>query len=130
MSLDEKLVKMVYVKYQDEPRKKEIPTQDLQYQAYTELKGTLPKEQFNELLHIFVDIVVDIFADRKELPERIKDEWVAAGMPDIKKFVWEKWSKEVFKLVNDKDEPRRIFVSLDSTGKTPPLLYKNGKVSR
>ena len=119
MSLDENLVKIIYEKYKG-PRDEEIMMQDLQYKAYTELKGTLTQEQFNRLLHNFVDIVIDTFADRTELPPRLKDEWVAAGMPNIKKFVWEKWSKEVFKLVNHKDEPRRIFVSLDSTSQKSP----------
>lgn len=116
MSLDEGLVKHVYQKYKGVvSNKKNIEkTEDsLQYQSYKELDGKLTLTQFDILLHKFVEITVDTFSDRNELPPQLKEEWIACGSPPIRKFVWDKWSKEVFKFINHEDEPRRIFVALD-----------------
>ena len=116
MSLDENLVKKVYAKYKgvlSGSTNIDKIEDTLQYQSYKDLNGQLTRSQFDILLHKFVEITVDTFSDRKELPPKLKAEWIEAGMPHIRKFVWDKWSKEVFKFVNHEDEPRRIFVSLD-----------------
>ena len=116
MSLDEKLVKDIYAKYKGVLSGKtdiEKVEDSLQYQSYKDLDGQLTLTQFDILLHKFVEITVDTFADRNELPPKLKEEWIAAGSPPIRKFVWDKWSKEVYKFIDHEDEPRRIFVALD-----------------
>ena len=114
MSLNEDLVKKIYEKYKGSlTPEATLGHINLQYDAYRELEGTLTQGQFDRLLHKFVEITVDTFSDRTDLPPALKEEWIEAGMPDIRKFVWDKWSREVYKYVNHKDEPRRIFVSLD-----------------
>ena len=119
MPLDEKAIANVYTKYSGtlSDSEKSNEPQMLQHSAYKELSGVLSHAQYYGLLRKFMEITVNTFANKTELPPDLKREWVAQGMPDIRKFVWEKWSREVFKLVQDDEEPRRIFISVDCVTK-------------
>ena len=119
MPLDEKVIAQVYMKYAgtlSDPARNNEP-QMIQHTAYKELSGTLTHAQYYGLLRKFMEITVNTFANKKELPPDLKKEWVEQGMPDIRKFVWDKWSREVAKLVPDDEEPRRIFISVDCVTK-------------
>ena len=120
MPIDEKAIERVYTNYygalSDTARNIDDP-QSIQHSAYTELGGTMSYSQYYNLLRKFLEITIYTFSNRKDLPPDVKEEWVSQGMPDIRKFVWDKWSQEVFKIVDDEEEPRRIFISVDACTK-------------
>jgi hypothetical protein len=120
MPIHEKVIEKVYETYYgslSDPERNIDDPQSIQHCAYKDLGGTLKYGQYYNLLRKFLEVTIYTFSNRTDLPPDVKQEWIAQGRPDIRKFVWDKWSKEVFALVDDEQEPRRIFISVDACTK-------------